>query len=189
MTTLIAPPSAEVHAWPVGFGATFPTDRWLVVHALPRQDKRLAFDLARRRMPGLMFIENRVRQYEKSTQTFQVPLIAGYLFVNVERERRVDIWDTLRVVRIIDVADPAALARDLENLRNLINAAGDLPLEVKPELVAGKTVVITQGTFAGCEGVVQRRKGKTHLIVNLHMLGQSVATTIPLATAELLAPR
>ena len=186
MPSLAVATSAEVHTWPFGFGAVLPDDHWLVAHALPRQDKRLADDLARRRIAGLTFYENRIRQYEKSTQTFQVPLLGGYLFVHLPRERKDELYATGRVVRIIDVADPVRLAGDLEALRRLLDAVGDGPLVVRPELVAGKQVVITIGIFAGCSGVIQRRKDNVHLVVNLPILGQSVATVIPLATAELM---
>jgi transcription antitermination factor NusG len=177
--------STEVYTWPIGFGAVLPQDHWQVAHALPRQDKRLAEDLARRRIAGLTFYENRARTYLKSTQHFQVPLLGGYLFVHVPRERRHEIFDTGRVVRIIDVADPLRLAADLEALRKLLDAAGDAPVMVMPELVPGRMVHIRSGSFIGCKGVIVRRKENVHLVVNLPILGQSVATVIPLATAEL----
>ena len=177
--------STEVYTWPFGFGSVLPQDHWQVAHALPRQDKRLAEDLARRRIAGLTFYENRARTYTKGTQHFQVPLLGGYLFVHLPRERRHEIYDTGRVARVIDVADPLRLAEDLATLRNLLEAAGDAPVIVMPELVPGKVVYIRSGTFAGCKGIIIRRKENAHLVVNLPILGQSVATVIPLATAEL----
>lgn len=185
--TLVMAPSAIMRRWPVGFGETLPTDHWQVLHALPRQDKRLIDDLARRGIAGVAFYENRVRRYEKSVQTFQVPLLGSYVFAHIPRERRDEAYATGRLVRIIDVADAASLTRDLMALARLLEAVGEGPLHVRPEIVVGKTVLITTGLFAGCTGVVMQRKANQHLVVNLPLLGQSVTTTIPLQLAELLA--
>lgn len=179
-------PSAEMHRWPIGFGEVLPTDHWLVLHALPRQDKRLIWDLKQRGIAGVAFYENRVRHYEKSTQTFHVPLLGGYLFAHLPRERRHEVYDTGRIVRIIDVADAAGLANDLTALARLLEAVGDGPLAVRPEIVVGNTIRVASGMFAGCTGIVVRRKANVQLVVNLPVLGQSVATVIPLAFAELI---
>jgi len=180
-------PSAEMQRWPIGFGETLPFEHWQVLHALPRQDKKLICDLQRRGIAGVAFYENRVRKYKKSTQRFQVPLLGGYVFAYIPRERRADVYDTGRIVRIIDVTDPQRLTYDLTALAKLLAAIGTQPVSVRPEIVAGKTIVITAGMFAGCTGIVQRRKANVELVVNLSMLGQSVATKIPLEMAQLVA--
>lgn len=178
-------PSAEMYRWPIGFGDTLPSEHWQVLHSLPRQDKQLILDLKRRGIAGVAFYENRVRKYEKSTQRFQVPLLGGYVFAYMPRERRHDVYDTGRIVRIIDVVDATRLSQDLMALAKLLESVGERPVSVRPEIVVGKTVLITSGMFAGCTGIVQRRKANVELIVNLPVLGQSVATNIPLEMAEL----
>lgn len=185
MSTLTIP-SAEMHRWPVGFGDSLPSEHWQVLHSLPRQDKQLILDLKRRGIPGVAFYENRVRKYTKSTQRFQVPLLGGYVFAYLPRERRTEAYDTGRIVRIIDVVDAARLTQDLMALGKLLETVGERPVSVRPEIVVGKTVMITSGMFAGCTGIVQRRKANVELIVNLPVLGQSVATNIPLEMAELV---
>jgi transcription antitermination factor NusG len=90
------------------------------------------------------------------------------------------------VVRVIEVPRPDELARDLRSLCQLV-AASDAPLQVRPELTPGKRVEITAGTFAGCSGVISRRQGQIELVVNLEMLGTSVAVTLPANLAELAA--
>ena len=184
MSTLTIP-SAEMYRWPLGFGETLPSQHWQVLHSLPRQDKQLIADLKRRSIAGVAFYENRVRRYLKSTQSFQVPLLGGYVFAYIPRERRHDVYETGRIVRIIDVTDPLRLTHDLEALGKLLEAVGERRVSVRPEIVVGKIVMITSGMFAGCTGIVQRRKANTELVVNLPVLGQSVATNIPLEMAEL----
>jgi transcription antitermination factor NusG len=174
-----------VEAWPPGFGATLPDGPWLVLHVKPRQEKRLIADLRRLPFPGLCFFERRLRRYPgKGTQESLVPLLSGYLFVSAARDDRPALFATGRLVRIIEVPQPERLTGDLRNLCQLVGAARS-PLVVRPELVAGSAVTVTHGTFAGCTGVVQRRERTCELVVNLEMLGQSVAVTLPADFAEL----
>jgi transcription antitermination factor NusG len=115
-----------------------------------------------------------------------VPLIAGYLFVCGGRDDYDAIYATKRVVRIIDVPRPKELVTDLRNLIALVTASVT-PLVVRPELAPGKRISITNGTFAGCSGVIARRSHDYELVVNLEMLGTSVAVTLPADYAELAA--
>jgi transcription antitermination factor NusG len=178
-------PRGEVQEWPAGFSAQLPDSPWLVVHAFPRQEKRLAFDLGRKRIPGLLFFERRVRHYKnKGKQVSLVPLIGGYLFVSLERDRRDDIYATERVVRILEPKQHDHLARDLASLCTLVRHATE-PLLVRPEIMPGKRVHLRHGTFAGCEGVVARRQNRLELVVNISLLGTSVAVTLPAEMAEL----
>ena len=121
-------------------------------------------------------------------QTFQVPLLGGYLFIHLPRERRHLAYETGRVARLIDVADPLRLRSDLEDLRRLLSAAPQQQLIVRPELVPGKRVLVTSGLFDGCYGVIERRKDTMYLVVNLPLLGRSVATVIPMSLIELASP-
>ena len=174
-----------VESWPVGFAATMPEGPWLVLHVKPRQEKQLIKVLRLMPYPGLCFFERRLRHYPgKGTQESILPLLNGYLFVSASREQREAFYDTQRVVRILDVPQPAKLTADLQNLCRLIDAA-TTPLVVRPELVAGTSVTVSQGTFTGCTGVVQRRERTFELVVNLDMLGRSVAVTLPAEFAEL----
>ena len=171
--------------WPEGFSANLPDDRWLVVHAYPRQEKKVIEELRRRKLPGCAFFERRLRHYPgKGTQESLVPLIAGYLFVRAGRDEYDAIYATKRVVRIIEVPRPKELVTDLRNLIALVTASVS-PLVVRPELVPGKRISITNGTFAGCSGVIARRSHDFELVVNLEMLGTSVAVTLPADYAEL----
>lgn len=177
--------SGVVQDWPEGLRAALPEDRWLVVHAHPRQEKKVIADLKQRKLAGCAFFERRLRHYPgKGTQESLVPLIPGYLFVVGGREDRDAIYATRRVVRLIEVPRPQELVRDLRSLITLVTATS-APLVVRPELVPGRRVAITAGTFAGCSGVITRRSHDYELVVNLELLGTSVSVTLPADYAEL----
>jgi transcription antitermination factor NusG len=171
--------------WPTGFSAALPEDRWLVVHAYPRQEKKVIEALRARHLPGVAFFERRLRHYPgKGTQESLIPLIAGYLFVVGGRAEYDELYATRRIVRLIEVPRPRELVNDLRHLIALVTASGT-PLVVRPELAPGKRIAITSGTFAGCSGVIARRHHDYELVVNLELLGTSVAVTLPAEYAEL----
>lgn len=171
--------------WPLGLMKSIPTDAWLVVHALPRQDKLLIEALRQAKIPGCAFFERRVRVYPgKGKQESIVPLLGGYIFVAAGQAAKETIYRTERAVRIIDVTLPKLLAADLACLCALVSVA-NVPLVVRPEIVTGKRITLTQGVFSGCSGVVVKRQNHMDLFVNLELLGHSVSVTLPAEFAEL----
>jgi len=174
----------EVQAWPPGLTDQLPEGPWTVVHVKPRQEKLLASNLSRFGLPGLLFLERSVRTYvRQGVQHSTIPLLPGYLFVVADAMSYDTIYSTDRVVRMLNVRQPADLRSDLTNLIALVTRA-DVPLMVRPELVPGTEVELRVGTLAGLRGVVSRRKGHCELVVNVRMLGTSVAVACAAADVE-----
>ena len=178
--------SGVVDTNPVNLFAAPPETGWLIAHCKPRQEKLLCAELAWRKVPRGIFYERRIRRYPgKGTQEHLVPLIGGYIFCVGDFHTRELIYSTGRVVHILNVPRPRELAQQLSLLAALVTRTTG-PLIVKPEIVPGKLVTLTKGTLAGCMGVVVRRKGVSQLVVNLTVLGTSVAVELPVETAECL---
>lgn len=170
------PPCAGmVEAWPHGLLDALPDGIWTVIHVRPRQDKLLAGELARRQVPGIQFLYRHVRVYPgKGTQISMLPLLPGYLFVPGGHELRERIFETGRVVRLLEVHHSAELRQEIGDLAALITRVPG-PVMVRPEIQPGIRVQLTRGSLSGLFGVVSRRRGRCELVVNVHMLGTSVA--------------
>jgi transcriptional antiterminator RfaH len=172
--------------WPIGYSEQLSAESWMVIHTYPRQDKKVIEILRQKNLNGIAFFEKRLRHYPgKGKQESIVPLLPGYLFVAGNRDHYEAIYDTGRVVRIMDVRHPHELISDLRQLITLVSLTQS-PMIVRPELVPGKKITIVNGTLAGCVGVIARRKQDLELVVNLQMMGTSVAVTLPAVYAELL---
>jgi transcription antitermination factor NusG len=170
-----------VVSWPPDLADALPNGPWTVVHAKPRQDMRLMDDCRRHRIPSLVFMEFRLRSYASGMQRHQFPLFPGYVFVPVDRDRHIDLYETGRAVRLLCPPDDGCLGRDIADLVAMVRASAG-PLLVRPDLVAGTVVQIRHGSLAGCSGVIIRRQGLDRLVVNLPLLGHSVETVIPVET-------
>jgi transcription antitermination factor NusG len=165
----------EVRAWPSGLLDKLPEGPWAVAHVKPRQEKLLASNLRHYGLPSVLFLEHRVRTYvRQGVQSSEIPLLPGYLFIVADEMDYDIIYSTDRVVRLMTVRDPADLVSDLTDLIALVTRA-ETPLQVRPELIPGSVVELCAGSMAGLRGVVLRRKGSSELVVNVRMLGTSVA--------------
>jgi len=174
----------EVQAWPPGLTDELPAGPWVVAHVKPRQEKMLAANMRRAGIPGLLFLEQRVRTYlRQGVQRSLVPLLPGYLFLLAEPRVLDDIYATERVVRLIIAREQHDLRSDLRDLVALVTRA-DAPMLVRPEIVPGNVVQLNAGSMAGLRGVVMRRKGRNELVVNVRMLGTSVAVACAAADVE-----
>jgi transcription antitermination factor NusG len=175
--------SAQVDVNPPELFRAPPQSNWLIAHCKPRQEKLLCNELAWNGIPRGMFMERRLRRYPgHGVRETLVPLLGGYVFCIGDWDTREMLYRTERVVRIIIPHNPVQLAQELQMLARLIELS-EGPLEVNPEIVAGSLVTITRGTLAGMIGVVVRRKGISQLVVNLSVLGTSVAVELPAETA------
>jgi hypothetical protein len=169
-------PLGLIQAWPPEvLDANQPAQPWLVAHVKPRQEKLVASDMKRHRLPGAVFMRQHVRVYPgKGRQVSLVPLIPGYVFVVDAPQARQALYDGGRVVRLLTAPRPEELHRDLLDLAALLAGAPE-QVEVRPEIVPGLRVVLQYGSMAGCAGIVVRRHGICEVVVNVHLLGTAVA--------------
>jgi len=178
--------SGQIDCDPAGLFHVPPERDWLIAHCKPRQEKCLCRELSQRGIPRGIFLERRLRRYPgKGTSESLVPLLGGYVFCIGNQAEHETIYRTERVARIIRVVDSNRLAQQLQMLALLLERT-EGPMEVRPDIVVGTVVTITRGTLAGLSGVVVRRKASAQLVVNLTVLGTSVAVELPVETAELL---
>ncbi len=115
------------------------------------------------------------------------PMFPRYLFIHLNRQT--DNWgpirSTLGVVSIVRFGREAARVPDdlVAALRSREDTQGIqiLPIE---EYKPGSRVRITQGGFAGYEGIFQAASGRDRVTVLLDMLGRDARTTVDTASIE-----
>ena len=88
------------------------------------------------------------------------------------------------VSKISDVAQYEELLVDLRQIHNVVNSGIGLTPEARLE--AGNQVRVKSGPFAGYEGLVVRREGKTRLLLSIRFLEQGVSMAIDEGLLEAL---
>jgi transcription antitermination factor NusG len=157
-----------------------PTDKadrhWLAVYTKARQEKSLVRDLAKHRIPFYLPLVAKTNISRGRRRTSLIPIFGGYVFLFGCEEERVLALTTNRISRILTIEDPDQLVYDLRQLRQLISVGA--PLTVESRLGPGQNVRVRQGPFAGLEGIVLKRRGKSRLLVSINFLQQGASVEI-----------
>jgi hypothetical protein len=149
---------------------------WWILHTRPRQEKSIARDLLRRRIPFyLPLVRRRLLIRGRPVQS-HVPLFAGYAFIYGTREHRLQALATDRVAQSFAVIDGARLRSELQRVEQLISAG--VPLTIESRLQVNQRVRVRAGALAGMEGIICRRRNETRLIVWIQLLQQGVSLEI-----------
>jgi transcription antitermination factor NusG len=123
-------------------------------------------------------------------RTSQLPLFPGYVFACVSYQTRIELLHTGAVVRVIQVLHPGILLGELRSIRAALAASVDLVHG--RVLTRGDRVRVLCGPLKDVEGVIlrrRRRRKRERLILNISILGKSVATEIDLHDVECVGPR
>ena len=112
----------------------------------------------------------------------RVPMFPGYLFVRDEMDKRsyVEILKARGVVRILEDGwtrlTPVPDA-EIDAIRQVVNA--EVPVFAQEHLAHGDRVEVTEGPLSGLEGLfVQDKPTKGRLVLNVELLGRSVAVEV-----------
>ncbi len=118
-------------------------------------------------------IPKRYRSPNGRLRTSFVPLFPNYVFMLGNENDRYQAMTTNCISRCSEVEDRDQLITDLRQIHNVVGAG--VPLTPEARLEPGNRVRVKTGPFAGYEGTVIRREGKTRLLLSLHFLEQGVS--------------
>jgi transcriptional antiterminator RfaH len=153
-----------------------PGRRWLALYTKARQEKSLARELLKQRIPFYLPLIKKTNVSRNRKRVSLSPLFGGYMFVYGAEEERVRCLMTNRISRVLVVEQPEQFVFDLQQFRRLI--AANAPLTIESRLAPGRLVRVRQGAFAGVEGTVLKRRGETRLLVAIKFLQQGASVEI-----------
>lgn len=156
---------------------------WWCIYTLSRREKDFM-----RRLTALEIyhygpiIEKRFRSPSGRLRTSFIPLFPNYVFLLGSEEHRVAALTTGCVSKCNLIDNRDQLVRDLRQIRHVI--AQGVPLTPESKLGSGDHVRVRSGPFAGYEGTVLRREGKTRLLLTIQFLEQGVSMELDEALLE-----
>ena len=154
-----------------------PSDRrWWVLYTKARQEKAVSRDLLGYEIPFYLPLVKKESVSRGRRRSSFIPLFAGYVFLYGSEEERTRSLTTNRISRVLSVDHPELFLHDLRQFRQLI--ATDAPLTIESRLVPGDRVRVLHGSFAGLEGTVLKRRGKTRLLVCVNFLQQGASVEV-----------
>jgi transcriptional antiterminator RfaH len=153
-----------------------PDRPWAVLHTRPRCEKKIADFCARNGVSCYLPLQRKSHRYGSRERVFFSPLFPGYTFCAVTVSQRATLRQNRHVANVLEVLDQAKLVDQLRQIRQALTV-GDV-VKVMPYLETGKPVRVTGGPFKGLEGIVDRVKGKTRVVISVDMIRQSVAVEV-----------
>lgn len=147
---------------------------WWCIYTLSRREKDLMRKLASWEIAhyGPM-IPKRYRSPNGRLRTSYIPLFPNYLFIWGTDEDRYQAMTTNCISKCSLINEREQLVSDLRQIFNVVDAG--MALTPESRLEPGNRVRVRSGPFAGYEGAVIRREGKTRLLLSIQFLEQGVS--------------
>ncbi|MFH0909800.1 MAG: transcription termination/antitermination NusG family protein [bacterium] len=159
-----------------------PDMAWTVVHARPRCEKKIAEYLHLQNLRCYLPLRRKTHRYGNRERVFMSPLFSGYLFCVLGAGQRSAVAQNRYVANVLNVLDQTKFVAQLRQVE--VALAGGQITEVLPFLVSGHRVRVSHGPLRGIEGVIQRVKGRTRVVINVDMIRQAMAVEVDSAMLE-----
>ncbi len=157
---------------------------WWAVYTMSRREKDLMRKLYAEQIPFYgPVITKRFRSPNGRLRTSFVPLFPNYVFMFGSEAERYQAMTTNCVSRYQQIGNAEYFVADLKKVQTLVESG--VPLTPESKLAPGKLARIRTGPFAGFEGTVIRREGKSRFLVLVNFIEQGVSMEID---EGLLAP-
>ncbi len=162
--------------------------RWYVAHTRARQEKKLAEELSRLKIPHYLPLRQSVTRSRTTRRVSRslVPLFRGYLFFKGSEEQRYRALQTNRIAHVLNVPDQQQLITELLHIQRLLSNTPEL--FVTRYLRTGNWVRIIAGPLQGLEGVIEYLAKGAKLHLNVTILGQSVSVEVANDLVEIIDP-
>lgn len=158
---------------------------WWCVYTLSRREKDLMRRLVASSIPHYgPVVPKRYRSPAGRLRTSFIPLFPNYVFMLGDDDAKSNALATGCVSKCDLVTERDQLEADLKQIFHVVGA--DIPLTPEARLVSGNFVRVRSGPFAGYEGTVLRREGKTRLLLSIRFLEQGVSMELDEAVLESL---
>ncbi|MHB8621961.1 MAG: transcription/translation regulatory transformer protein RfaH [Sulfuricaulis sp.] len=160
---------------------------WYLVYCKPRQESVARENLARQGYATYLPVMHQPRRRQGKHVNLVGPMFPRYLFIHLNRQT--DNWapirSTLGVVSVVRFGRaPARVPDDLINALRLREDAQGIQILPLANYQPGSRVRITQGSFAGYEGIFQAGSGRDRVTVLLDVLGRGARTSVDSASIE-----
>ncbi len=154
------------------------SELWLAACVRSRHEKKVAQQMESSALQCFLPLYESVHRWKDRRATISVPLFPGYVFARIAPAERMRILTTPGVVKLVTYqGQPAAIPdAEIDSLRTL--CANEARMEPHPYLKIGRRVRINHGPFAGTEGILLRRKGRSRFVLSLDLIARSVAMEI-----------
>jgi len=157
--------------------------RWYALRAAPQAEFRVAERLVWAGIDRFLPTWTETTRWSDRKKQITRPLFAGYLFALFDRANATSLLQIPGVLQILGTDELSAIPdEEIAALRRLVDSPA--PLERVP-YVAGSSVTVEGGSWAGQRGIVERTRGNEFATIRMLIFGRD--TPVEIAVADLKA--
>jgi transcription antitermination factor NusG len=164
-------------------GARFQS-AWYALYTKHQHEKNSVRLLCNKGFETLLPLYTSTRRWRDRTKIISVPLFPCYVFVKTDISRRLDLLNTPGIHSVVSSAGtPVSIPSDeIEAIRRAVESGADV--EPHPILQCGEEVRVVNGSLAGIQGKLLRKKNENRLVVSIEILGQAAAVEIDIRNVQ-----
>lgn len=151
---------------------------WYALQVRPRFEKQVAGTLASKGFELFLPLYRHRSRWSDRMKEVDLPLFSGYLFCRIDINKRLPILVTPGVMHIIGIGKTPHPVEEEEIAALQAITLSGLQAEPRSYLNIGAKVRIEIGPLAGLEGILQKIKGASQLIISVTLLQRSVSVAI-----------
>ena len=144
---------------------------WYVVYTKPKWEKKVANQLNQIGVNCYCPLKSEIKQWSDRKKKVETPLFNGYIFVQLEDNKRNEVFQIHGAVRYLFWLGKPAIVRNEEitTIKKWLRSPYEVEVSVAPYKI-GDEVEIESGPFISQKAKV-REVNKTHIVLVLESLG------------------
>lgn len=153
---------------------------WHAVYTKSRAEKKAYSEFQERQIEAFLPLQRKLRQWSDRKKWVEMPLIPGYVFVNISRMEYDKVLQSNYVVSYVRFEGKAAIIPDHQiNYLKLMLEQGDFEVEISHQTFRpGQLVEVVAGPLIGLRGKLVEIKGKEKVALELEKIGYSALIEI-----------
>ena len=157
---------------------------WYALHTRSRHEKVVRDQLTAKGLTNLLPLWRKRSVWKDRVKMIDVPLFGGYIFCHFPLRQKIEVLQTIGVVRIVGLhGTPLPVPEEqIYAVQTMVEQR--LHYDPHPFLQEGMRVRVTHGVLAGAEGILLSRKSHHRLVISVDLIQKSVAVDIDSADVE-----
>jgi transcription antitermination factor NusG len=151
---------------------------WHVAYTFPKSERKAYDSLQRIGVDSFVPMHYVLRKWSDRIKKLEMPLFPNYIFIYLVASERHDVLKTPEIVRYVCFDGKPAIVSDtlVDSLKKISTA--ELEVSDLRIGIGGVPVRIVEGPFAGSEGLLVKKNGRSRFVVRVKSLQSSVSLEI-----------
>ena len=157
---------------------------WYALHTRSRHEKVVRDQLSAKGVTNLLPLWHKRSVWKDRVKMIDVPLFSGYIFGHFALKSKLEVLQTVGVVRIVGLNGQAIPVPEeqIQAVQTMVEKR--LHYDPHPFLQEGMRVRVKHGVLKGAEGVLVAKKQHYRLVISVDLIQKSVAVDIDSADVE-----